>query len=269
MTLRIPLAALAVLAILPLSASAQDWKVVEDDEWCDRNRSADWCEVRELTFDPGDEAIRVDSGGNGGIRVEGWDRDDVQVRVRVTVSRADDEEEARELADAVEILTKGRIEPRGPRTRGRGPHWSVSFRLMVPRESDLDLESNNGGISVEDVTGELDLKTDNGGLSLEDVSGEVRARTTNGGIVAMFRKDAQIGEGITLSTTNGGIELELPEGIDGDLRASTVNGAIRSDFEADRTDRRRRPSRIRATLGEGGPEIDLETVNGGIRIRER
>jgi DUF4097 and DUF4098 domain-containing protein YvlB len=139
---------------------------------------------------------------------------------------------------------------------------------MVPRSSDLDLETSNGGITVKDVKGELDLHSSNGGLSLEDVAGSVRARTTNGGITATFTGERAEGDGIELSTTNGSIELSLPKRFSGELNARTVNGSIRSDFPLEDTNRRRRPTRARTTLGDGGASIELETTNGSVRIHE-
>jgi hypothetical protein len=50
--------------------------------WCDdrgNNDRASFCEVREETVS-GVNPLDVDAGRNGGIRVRGWDRDDVLMR---------------------------------------------------------------------------------------------------------------------------------------------------------------------------------------------
>jgi DUF4097 and DUF4098 domain-containing protein YvlB len=263
---RLTVLVLGVLA-LPLLARADEWKILADSDWCEDWSHSEWCEVREITLPADRDVIRVDSGGSGGIRVEGWDKKEIRLQVRVAVHRAEDEEEARRVASDVKISTDGTIEPDGPHSRRRGPNWSVEFRLSVPRKSNLRLDSTNGGLSVQDVSGEVALETTNGGLSLQRVSGDVTGRTTNGGIQVELAGKAWEGDGLDLSTTNGGVDLEVPEGFSADLMARTVNGGVRSDVPvALRGSRRDR--RIEAKLGKGGAPIRVETTNGGIEIRE-
>ena len=85
------------------------------------------------------------------------------------------------LVDAVTSETDGAISSDGPRT-GRRESWCASLRLKVPRTSSLSLEAHNGGVSIEDVTGELAFDTTNGGVRLSGVGGDVRGETTNGGV---------------------------------------------------------------------------------------
>lgn len=254
------------LVVAPLAAPAQSWKVLEDDDWCDTvDYRVDYCEVREVTLPGGRDLIAVDSGGNGGIEVEAWDRNEIRVRARIRLWDVD-EDEAADAAKLIEIRTDDRIEPHGP-SRRHGRHWAVSFRLMVPASSNLELETSNGGITVRGVAGDLRLHTSNGGLALEDAGGDVRGRTTNGGIHVVLNGKSWSGDGLDLRTTNGGIDLEMPRGYSADLDTRTVNGRFRSDavLVSDRFDRKQ----FRGMVGDGGALIRLETTNGGIRLRER
>jgi DUF4097 and DUF4098 domain-containing protein YvlB len=67
---------------------------------------------------------------------------------------------------------------------------------------------------------------------------------------------------------NGSITLELPEGAGAEVSASNVNGGIETDFPI--TVRRVGfvGHRLRGTIGDGGPRLELSTVNGSIRIRK-
>ncbi|MEZ5285630.1 MAG: hypothetical protein R2712_12660 [Vicinamibacterales bacterium] len=137
------------------------------------------CEVREVRLPAG--PLSVDANRNRGIRVEGWDGSDVLVRAVVS-SHARDEAAARQLASGVEIQTgSGRVTASGPSTSGR-EGWSVSYRISVPRRTDLDLNARNGGISVAGVTGTITFDTTNGGVRLSDLAGRVVGRTRNGGL---------------------------------------------------------------------------------------
>jgi hypothetical protein len=254
-----------LLAALAIPATAQT--VRTDDPWCERNSSwhSDYdethCEVREFTLAPR-RSLDVNAGQNGGISVEAWDRNETRLLARVE-AKAESSADARRLAEEVEIETSGTIRPRVPKT-GRRAWASVSFKLMVPRFSNLDLEADNGGISIDGVTGDIRFDTQNGGVSLTAVGGDVRGRTTNGGLSVTLTGDRWDGDGLDAQTTNGGVQLVVPDGYSADLETGTVNGGLRIDFPVMvQGDVGRR---VETTLGEGGAPIRALTTNGGVKV---
>jgi len=261
--------AVATLGLILVSAGpSAGQEILEDHEWCDGDsgdaRSERYCEVREFQLDARD-LVRVDAEPNGGIRVEAWDRNEISLLVKVQGwSRSGD---PHDIVSRVEVLTGSTISAEGPDMRRR-EGWSASYRLMVPRTSDLDLESLNGGLDIFGVQGTMELSTMNGGITLEDVAGDVRGRTTNGGIKVALSGSQWQGEGLDLETTNGGVSLTLPEGFRADLTTGTVNGSFQTDFPITvRGNLRSR--RLSTELNGGGPPIRLSTTNGGVRIRSR
>lgn len=261
---------LAALAFLPGDALAQQMSTEPDAAWCrehshgDRDRDH-YCEVRSMTM-PAGSRLAVDATPNGGIEVEAWDRDEIQILAKIdTQARRDGE--ARRLADEIEVkIDSDRIDSRGPETHARGEGWSVSYRLKVPRRMDLDLRSINGGIALSGVSGRIELRTTNGGLRLANVSGDVSGRSTNGGIHATLAGRSWEGAGLDLETTNGGVVLELPEDYSARLETGTVHGGYRIDFPVTvqgRVDARR----LSVDLGDGGPTIRAITTNGGVDVR--
>ena len=243
-----------------------------DHEWCNnRDRDEDrYCEVREFEVAATGNTIRVDAQPNGGISVTGWDRNQIRVTAKVQAwSRRGEDSES--IAQGVMVRAEdGLIEAEGPRFDGRRNRagWSVSYRIMVPNDSDLDLESMNGGISVEQINGQIRIATLNGGLNLEDVSGEVRGRTTNGGIDVVVGGSRWNGTSLDVQTTNGGVELTLPDGFQADLEVGTTNGTFRIDFPITvqgRIDRRH----LRTELNGGGPMVRAITTNGSVVVRRR
>ena len=247
--------ALALLLAPPLSA---DW--CSDERWGDGDRH---CEVREIALPATGEVIRVDAAPNGGVHAAGADGGEIRIEAKVS-AHARTEERAREIASEIRIATDGTIRAEGPRTRGR-EGWSVSFRLRVPRQSDLSLRTTNGGVGIDGVRGEIELKTTNGGIRIADAGGDVRGRTTNGGISVTLAGAAWEGAGLDLETTNGGVTLEIPEGYAADLEIGTVNGGMKFDFPVTfEGDLRRRMS---LALGGGGAPVRAVTTNGGFRLR--
>jgi hypothetical protein len=264
------LAAVFALVALPQSgAVAEKWKVTDDDDWCDESwghRAEYVCEVRELTIEADWETITVDGGVNGGIAVEGWNKNEIRIRAKIKAWDRD-EDDALETLKEIEIKTdRETIQAKGPKLRGDRRGWAVSYELMVPRKSNLDLETLNGGISIEDVEGEITAEAVNGGLKLSQLAGDVDVHTTNGGVVVELVGDEWKGRGLEATTTNGGVKVWVPEDYNADLETGTVNGSV--DFDFPITVQGKISKRIKATLGDGGAKIRITTTNGGVRLKK-
>ena len=225
-----------------------------------------FCEVREESMPAG--PLTVDAGRNGGIRVEGWDRNEIRVRAVVTAN-ARSEADAKQLASEVQIQAGGgKVSSAGPSTQGR-QWWSVSFRINVPRKSDLDLSANNGGVSISGVAGTIRFETTNGGVNLNDLAGDVRGETRNGGLTVRLNGTRWEGTGLDVQTNNGGVTLTIPEGYNAELTTRTVNGGFRSDFPLTIQGELNPRQGIQTTLGAGGAPVSVRTTNGGLRINKQ
>ena len=224
------------------------------------------CEVREESMAA--SPLTVDAGQNGGISVEAWDRNDIRVRA-VVMASASTEDRARQLASEVRTLVGGgRVSSEGPEN-GRREWWSVSYRINVPRKTDLDLNANNGGITIRGVSGNLRFNTTNGGVKLTDLAGRVNGSTRNGGLSVELGGARWEGDGIDVETSNGGVTVAIPDGYNAQLETRTVNGGFRSDIpltiQGELSSRRG----ISTTLGSGGPMVRVRTTNGGLKIARR
>jgi DUF4097 and DUF4098 domain-containing protein YvlB len=142
----------------------------------------------------------------------------------------------------------------------------VDFEVRVPAGVRFVGRTVNGGIEATGLPGDAEAHTVNGGVRLE-AAGVARAETVNGGIRASLGRADWAGE-LKLSTVNGSIRLELPEGTNATVRAETVNGSISTDFPLTLQGRINR-RRLNATIGSGGRDLDLETVNGSIDIKKK
>jgi DUF4097 and DUF4098 domain-containing protein YvlB len=211
--------------------------------------------------------ITVDGKQNGGISIKGWERNEVLVRSRIQ-TQAPTQAEADQLAREVRIETAGlAIHAEGPQPRD-DYQWYVSYEVFVPGRSDLSLQAHNGGISISDVSGRIDFKTLNGGVSLRRVGGAVRGSTTNGGVHVELAGVRWDGEELNVKTTNGGVNIAMPNNYSAHLETSTVNGNVSSDFPMNvpLTERGRMPKDISVDLGSGGSPIRVTTTNGGVRV---
>jgi hypothetical protein len=260
-------AALALgLALVASPARGQDRTVV-DDEWCEGSGGHDGvsvCEVREWTLGaPGD--LAVNAKPNGGVSVASWGRGEMLVRAKVH-AWAESEARAREIANDVEVRAGGKTSAEGPK-RKQKEGWSVSYRITVPSNTNLDLVSTNGGITIEGIRAKMKFETTNGGIRLEGVGGEVSGRTTNGGVHIALSGDTWDGKGLEVRTTNGGVKLSVPAGYSAHLETATTNGGINVGFPV--TVQGKIDRKLSVDLGDGGPTVRVTTTNGGVRISEQ
>lgn len=256
---------LFVLAF-PIANKAQDkerknWEFCQNNNWSGNNRVS-FNEVREMTMAK-PNLLTVDGNRNGGISVKGENRSDVLIRACVQ-AWAESDSAARSLANSIKIQTSPIVTAENS---DEEKNWSVSYQILVPRNMNLKLTANNGGISISGVEGDMDFETRNGGINVKDVAGNVKGRTRNGGVNASLAGKSWKGTGLDLETTNGGVNLIMPENYAARLETATVNGGFSSDLELTvKLKEFRRGVNINTDINGGGAPIRVVTTNGGVRI---
>jgi DUF4097 and DUF4098 domain-containing protein YvlB len=142
---------------------------------------------------------------------------------------------------------------------------SVYFTVRVPAGVKFIGKTVNGEVEAANLASDVDAVTVNGSIRIS-TSGFAEATTVNGSIVASMGR-ANWTEGLEFRTVNGGITLDLPASLSTEVSASTVNGDILSDFPLTVMGRLG-PRRVHGTIGGGGRELSLTTVNGSIKLRK-
>lgn len=141
----------------------------------------------------------------------------------------------------------------------------VHFEVRVPAGVNFLGRTVNGEVNAESLQSDVNIKTVNGSIKVV-TSGTAVASTVNGSLnVTMGRADFP--DGATFKTVNGGITLNMPDMFDANLRAETLNGSIQSDFPIT-VQGATNARRLRGTIGNGGRELNLSTVNGSIKLRK-
>ena len=235
---------------------------------------------------------------NGAIRVTGWDkqellltaqiRDSAKRRIELVLARVGDdlEIEARYQQAPFSFLYGFVASPRCEMT------LSVPYRLLAHfrttngaiavthLEGYARCETTNGDITLNQLAGEAVAETCNGSLAAKGLKCRLRGGTSNGGIlldgvegmVKLETTNGQIqarnldgwGEGISLESSNGSIDLQLGAA-SGDLLAETSNGSIEIELPGAHL---LESSKHRVQLAIPGKKqrIALETTNGSIHI---
>ncbi|MDQ3010879.1 MAG: DUF4097 family beta strand repeat-containing protein [Acidobacteriota bacterium] len=245
-------------------ALAQEKSLSCDDNWNNGNRVGH-CQIREQSI-AATGAITVDGKKNGGVSVKGWDRREILVRSKIQ-SWATTKSEAEAIGGQVRLENAGgNIHAEGP-TNGGDQSWAVSYEIFVPRSTSLSLKTHNGGISISDVRGQIEFDAVNGGVSLKHLAGNVKGTTKNGGLNIELDGSRWDGEGMDVTTTNGGVNLKVPENYSAHLEMGTVNGGLKFDIPITVQGEIKRE--LSTNLGSGGPTIRVRTTNGGVSIKRK
>lgn len=136
---------------------------------------------------------------------------------------------------------------------------------LVDVKGDVVAHTSNGRIRAERLVGTLDATTSNGGVNADIAHADrpVRVETSNGPVELTL--PANYSRDVRVTTNNGGITLRLPPAMNAHVMAHTSNSSITTDFEV-RMEGDFNKNHMDATIGSGGPLIDLSTSNGNIRL---
>jgi len=229
-------------------------------------------------------ALRVTTGSNGGIRVVGGSSYSVLACKAVDASLD---------ASSIQVNYDGaEVSASGPDSED----WIVYFIVQTPPNATLDLQANNGPMSVRDFNGTLTAHTQNGPLSIKNSTGSIDASAQNGPVSiaggggnvklsatngpVSVKLDGTSWDGGTLdaSTKNGPVSLKIPRGFRSGVLVESLGGgpvscraedcsATRNRVITSDDDDNDRPRRIE--LGSGAQVIHLSSVNGPVSIKDR
>lgn len=270
--------AFVAVAAICTSLSASQLSAQRDRDRDDQDRS----QRRENAFTwsgniPNGRRILI-KNINGGIDVERSSGSRVEVTAEKRWRRGNPDdvriEQVRLSGDEVVICamwhpdsrcTERRIETPRDRNWNSNNDVSVHFTVRVPEGVRVDIESVNGGLSVNGVTTDVSASTVNGSIEARSAGGPVRAKTVNGSIrVSMGSLGSA--QDLEYETVNGSVVVELPSNFGAQLELSTVNGRVSTDFPITVTGSLS-PRRLRGTVGNGSTRFRASTVNGSITLR--
>ena len=219
--------------------------------------------------DPGNRTI-VLSGFNGDIELRG--SNDPTARLEfIRRARGATDERAQEVLQSVEVDESGTDDSyRFAMTTSDPARSAVDVRGTVPVGSSLNIELQSGHISIVNVDGPIDITNENGGIEVSGASQRMNLNTRNGDIAFDMRMIPPEGN-VVAETRNGSIEAGLPTSASLRVDARTSVGDIYVSglaFENRRLDRRQAGARFSAQLGGGTTDVNVNTENGSIRLRE-
>lgn len=227
---------------------------------------------------PAGQSIEI-KGINGAIRAVPATGSEVRVTATKTARRSNPDDVRFEVIEHAGGVTICAMYPNpsgrqpnecragsGGRMNVQNNDVRVAFEVQVPRGVNFIGRTVNGDIDATGIAAAARGTTVNGDVTM-DATGVAHGSTVNGNIiVSMGRSDWT--DRLEFETVNGRIEVTFASDINATVTASTVNGNINTDFPLE-VRGRFGPKRVTGTIGSGGRELVLSTVNGSIALRRR
>jgi hypothetical protein len=242
-------------------------------------------EVRseEKTIPRGEAAVlKVSAGANGGVQVQGWERNDYSVTLCKAAAPGTDAESI--LSQISLKVSNGEVSVNGPANQDE---WFAYLLVKSPKGAAIEAHATNGPLGFYRVDGKVSAKTVNGPVELEDASGDmeisarngpvsvnrgsgnVRVRTENGPISVSLEGNSWNGTGLRADAENGPVSLHVPSGFQSSFVVES-KGYSPVSCHASVCDQARKTwddDHKRIEYGSGEAVIRLSTVNGPVTVQ--
>lgn len=152
----------------------------------------------------------------------------------------------------------------------------MPYTIRIPAKATVLYEQSNwthSNVTVQSMESDLEIRTTNGNISLLDVTGPVVANTTNGEVKVVYSSLNQT-KPTAISTINGDIDITMPTPTKATLKLSTINGEMYTDFDLNQPKKEGMTRMggghvINSTTNGGGVDLQLKTINSNIYVRKQ
>jgi hypothetical protein len=227
--------------------------------------------------------LRVRPHANGGVQVQGWDKDNYSVTSCKFAANYDGGAQ-RLLAQMTLSVKNGEVSTNGP---SDDSDWTNYLLIRAPKASVIDLETANGPLSLYSVDGRLTAHATNGPITLRDFSGDADVRATNGpititgssGNVRIHTENGPIsinlkgttwaGTGLTADAQNGPLTLSVPSDYKSSFSVESRNYSPMSCHASicEKAQKTWDDNNRRIEFGGSPAMIRLSTVNGPVSVQ--
>jgi hypothetical protein len=183
--------------------------------------------VQETYALPANGTVKIDSY-RGFINVAVGDTPNVEIRVR-SISQIEDKAEAQRALDTLQLRIEqvgGQIQVIATNPSETGIRLDivelrkleVYFEVVVPANCNLDLNTADGGITVDSLAGNMKARTETGSIFFRQIHGDVEAVSQAGDIVV-----SRCSGSVNLRANQGNVRIGT---VGGRAVLETVNGDI-------------------------------------------
>ena len=224
----------------------------------------------------------------GSVTIEGWQRSEVDVSADVELHASTTEDLDRlalvnsfvldQDSNHLRIITTGTHDRSFMRRVGKnfpkalkGLPWRIDYRIKVPSNTDLDVNSGLGAIKLSGVEGILRLNAIESNADLSLTGGDASIIIQRGTVNVDIPTRSWRGLGARVQLAGGNLNVALVPGFNGDIDADVLrNGEVKNSYSnLEPRDRNSITARsLRARAGGGGSTLSFTVGDGLIQIKQ-
>lgn len=161
-----------------------------------------------------------------------------------------------------------------------GYDYKFDFVVRIPSSLNLAVSTiNNGDINVENVDGVVSARNINGSIRLQNLMRESDASTINGNVDVEYARNPQ--KDCRYYSLNGDINAWFQQGLSASMSFESFNGSFYTNIDrleslpvqVEKKDMkegvRYKINGNRYKVGAGGANLDFETFNGNVYLKEK
>ena len=200
----------------------------------------------------------------GTVRIEGWDKPEVEVTVERRVPTA---AQLSRVPLSIAEVPPGLVVTALQTDNTTDPALRSDVTVRVPRTATIErLRVLEGRITIDGFNGSVNGNIRRGPIEAKDISGTVRL-STEIGPVTLTNARLSVNGLLRLRTFNGDVKLVLAQRpTDARIMALALNGSIKSEIPLFLRESWG-PRWGEATLGKGEPVISIDVVTGAVEIK--
>ena len=238
---------------------------------------------------------------DGAVRVSTGDVQQVEIRVVYTGYKLDRDlqVETSQTGNSVEVTAKSHMSW----SMFGVHHTSLRVEVHMPKDADLTVNTGDGSVEADSITGNLDVQTGDGHIAVQGAKGNIRLksgdghiegrgldgradittgdghvniegrfdslniRTGDGSVTARADKGSTVSSPWNIHTGDGSVDLDLPGEMQANLDASTHDGRISLGIPV-MVEGTFSSTKIFGKMNGGGQAIVVRTGDGSIRLNK-
>ncbi len=184
-------------------------------------------------------------------------------------------------SDGVSLLVGGEHQNWNFHNNCRGCRVDYQFEVLVPPGTQVDVGTvTDGRIDVADIAGTISASNVNGPVYVSGLTDCNDLESVNGAVDISFSMAP--GQDCSISTINGDITVNMPDGTGLDIALDLYNGRLVTEFQVDAYDI---PAQVEQSSNDGrlsykiqqsaglrleggGPTFSISSLNGDIRFQK-
>jgi hypothetical protein len=204
---------------------------------------------------------------NGLVEIIAWDKNEVSVEAIKSAPEPGDLARISLKIDSTPDRLSIETEHKKKKLLVGTWRGEVHYTLHVPAGIRLEkISVINDQIRVRNVKGSVHLTTVNGHIDATGLGATGRFETVNGEISVVYASLSGI-DALSLRTVNGRCDLTVPKDAAFSVDSKSVSGGVRTDMPI--KIEKSGLAHFRGSVGDGGPKITFNSVNGELVIHNQ